>query len=187
MDPVILDPRFALAYAMLAESYTRRYFAFGPSKEWDEKAFIAAEKALALDPNLAEAYHARGAMNWTLATKFSHEATIRDYRKAIKLNHSIPEVYSDLGNVYGHIGLMDKGLKELDSAQIIDPSLNVSSWQSMTYLNQGQYEKALGKWEVNRGINEYFGWSTIIALSHLERDRSTCSCIRKNQARTDVQ
>ena len=36
---------------------------FAPSeKQWAEKAFVAVEKALSLDPDLAEAYLARGVL-----------------------------------------------------------------------------------------------------------------------------
>jgi tetratricopeptide (TPR) repeat protein len=59
--------------------------------QWEEKAFVSAEKALALDPDLAVAHLARGRLLWTLANLFPHEKAIREYRRALALNPSLDE------------------------------------------------------------------------------------------------
>lgn len=49
---VAIDPDFALAYAELAQTYVWKLFLFAPTeRQWEEKAFIAVEKALLLDPD----------------------------------------------------------------------------------------------------------------------------------------
>jgi TolB-like protein len=63
---VAKDPTFAEAFAELAQAYVWKLFLFAPEeKQWAENAFVAVQKALALDPNLAVAYLARGRLQWT--------------------------------------------------------------------------------------------------------------------------
>ena len=71
-------------YAELAQAYVWKLFLFAPTeRQWAEKAFVAAEKALSLDPNLAVAHLARGRLLWTPANHFPHEKAIREYRRAL--------------------------------------------------------------------------------------------------------
>src|SRR5439155_11496924 len=57
---VALDPGFAAAQAGLARAYALRVSEFAPGDTAAlQRAQVAAEKALRLDPNLAEAHHAR--------------------------------------------------------------------------------------------------------------------------------
>ncbi|HKP93396.1 MAG TPA: adenylate/guanylate cyclase domain-containing protein, partial [Chthoniobacterales bacterium] len=89
---VAADPGFAAAHAELAQACLWKLFLFAPDEtEWAEKAFIEAEKALQLDPDLAVAYLARGRTLWTPANHFPHEAAIRDYRRALELNPVLDE------------------------------------------------------------------------------------------------
>src|SRR5688572_27581283 len=54
------DPNFAAAHAELAQACVWRFFLFTPDeKQWEEKAFVAVEKALSLDSDLPEAHLAR--------------------------------------------------------------------------------------------------------------------------------
>ena len=62
---VRLDPSFAAAYAFLGRAYGLRALQFAPSEaRAEERAQFAVEKALQLDPNLAEAHWARGMNLW---------------------------------------------------------------------------------------------------------------------------
>ena len=58
---VALDPGFALARAALASAYTQLFFYDSTVRHFDEKAFLEIQRALAIDPNLPEAYLARAA------------------------------------------------------------------------------------------------------------------------------
>ena len=70
---------------------------FAPGEgQWEEKAFVAVEKALSLDPNLAVAYQARGRMLWTPANHFPHEKAIREYRRALGLDPNLDEARNQL-------------------------------------------------------------------------------------------
>ncbi|MCK4775128.1 MAG: protein kinase, partial [Candidatus Krumholzibacteria bacterium] len=59
-DAIKKDPNYALAYAGMADSYSYLYWYFDRKEENLEKAMAASQKALELDPELAEAHAARG-------------------------------------------------------------------------------------------------------------------------------
>jgi tetratricopeptide (TPR) repeat protein len=105
---------------------------------------VEAEKALALDPDLAAAYLARGRLLWTPANRFPHEKAIREYRRALALNPSLDEARNQLALVYNHIGAFDEALRELQRAVEIDPSNTLAQYRiGETLLFQGKHEQAL--------------------------------------------
>jgi TolB-like protein/Tfp pilus assembly protein PilF len=142
---VAADPNFASAYAELAETYVWRFFLFAPTeKQWEEKAFVAAEKALSLDPDLAMAHVARGRLLWTPANHFPHEKAIREYRRALDLDPSLDEAHNQLALIYSHIGLFDRALEESQKAIRTNPNNNLAVYRmAETLVFRGQYEEAL--------------------------------------------
>jgi tetratricopeptide (TPR) repeat protein len=142
---VATDDTFAAAFAELAQAYVWKLFLFAPEeKQWAEKAFVAAEKALALDPNLAVAYLARGRLLWTPENRFPHEKAIREYRHALTLNPSLDEARNQLALVYLHIGAFDQALQESQEAMRTNPNNNLAQLRVGQALNlQGKYEQAL--------------------------------------------
>lgn len=117
-----LDPQFALAYAGLAKALVTTFFVYDPDPKWESKAFVAIEKSLSLNPELAEAYLAKGNLTWTLSNGFPHEKAIMELKQAIKLNPNLVEAHESLGGIYFHIGLLDEGLHELRLALQLDPA-----------------------------------------------------------------
>lgn len=150
---VAADPNFASAYAELAETYVWRFFLFAPAeKQWEEKAFVAAEKALSLDPDLAMAHVARGRLLWTPANHYQHEKAIREYRRALASDPSLDEAHNQLALIYDHIGLFDRALEESHQAVLTNPNNNLAVFRrAETLVFRGQYEEALA---TLRGIPE---------------------------------
>ena len=142
---VATDPSFAAAYAELAQAYSWKLFLFAPGeKQWAEKAFVAAEKALALDPDSAVAHLARGRILWTPANHFPHEKAIQEYRQAVTLNPSLDEARNQLALVYCHIGAFEEALEESHQAVTTNPNNNLAQLRIGQTLNlQGKYEQAL--------------------------------------------
>lgn len=142
---VATDPTFADGYAELAQAYSWKLFLFNPGeKQWSEKAFVAAEKALALDPDSAVAHLARGRILWTPANHFPHEKSIQEYRRALTLNPSLDEARNQLALVYYHIGAFDEALQESHKAVTTNPNNNLAQLRIGQTLNfQGKYEEAL--------------------------------------------
>lgn len=143
---VTVDPAFAAAQARLAVAYVDRYFYFAPEdqKRWEGKAHAAVEKALSLDPDLADAYLARGRLLWTPSNRFPHEKAIRELRRAIALNPNSDDARGELALILNHIGLNDEGLREAQEADAINPSAKRPLFQiGYSFLWQGKYEQGL--------------------------------------------
>ena len=142
---VALDPDFASAHAALGTAYQVRAFSIDPQEmEWEEKAFAAVQKALERDPNLAEAYVARGFLLWSDTHHFPHERAAREFRRALELNPNLAEAHHQLANVYNHVGLLDKAEKEIQKAVALDPFNTGARFRlGINLLYQGKYEEAL--------------------------------------------
>jgi serine/threonine protein kinase/Flp pilus assembly protein TadD len=139
------DPEFAGGWAELAQAYVWKLFLFAPDeKELQQKAFMAVEKALALDPELAEAYLARGRLLWTPSNHFPHDQAIQEYRRALALNPSLDEARNQLAVVLGHVGLVDEALAELDQALKTNPGNTLARFRvGEVLLFAGKHEEAL--------------------------------------------
>jgi len=139
------DPEFAGGWAELAQAYVWKLFLFAPDeKELQQKAFVAVEKALALDPDLAEAYLARGRLLWTPSNHFPHDKAIQEYRRALALNPSLDEARNQLAVVLGHVGLVDEALAELDQALKTNPGNTLARFRvGEVLLFAGKHEEAL--------------------------------------------
>ena len=118
---VQLDPQFALAQAALGSVYTQRFFYVDADRRWEQQALLAIEKALAQDPDLAEAYLARGQLAWSLPNGFPHEDAVRDLQRAVAIKPSLAEAHLELGKVYLHIGLLDKAIASNTQVGRLDP------------------------------------------------------------------
>jgi len=82
---IALDPKFALAYASLADAYnTVGYWGYLAPKDAFPEAKRAAQMALNIDPDLAEAHGALGYVEFQYEWKFK-EAEM-EFKEAIRLN-----------------------------------------------------------------------------------------------------
>jgi eukaryotic-like serine/threonine-protein kinase len=144
---VAADPNFAAAYAELARAYSikARFFAPVPEKKkLNEEAEVDVEKSLALDPNLAEGYFARGLILWTPYKRFPHEQAVQAYKRALELNPNLDEAHHQLGFVYLHIGLLDKGQREIEKALAINPGNTLARYRlGVINMCRAKYEEAL--------------------------------------------
>jgi serine/threonine protein kinase/Tfp pilus assembly protein PilF len=129
---VAADPNFASAYAELSRAHTikARYVASDAERKKSyEDAEVAVDKALAIEPNLAEGHFARGLMLWTPYKRFPHAQAIQSYRRAIELNPNFDEAHHQLGFVYLHIGMLDKGQQEIEKALAINPGNTLARYR----------------------------------------------------------
>ncbi|HZS07752.1 MAG TPA: protein kinase [Blastocatellia bacterium] len=141
------DPGFAAAWAGLARAYNKKAFYLAPGaekKQLNVDAEVAVEKALTLDPDLAEGHYTRGLILWTPARRFPHEQAIQSYKRAIALNPKLDDAHHELGVVYFHIGLLDKGWAEIEKALEINPGNTLARFRlGVINIYRGRYEEAL--------------------------------------------
>jgi TolB-like protein/Flp pilus assembly protein TadD len=177
------DPEFAGGWAELAQAYVWKLFLFAPDqKDLQEKAFTAVQKALDLDPDLPEAYLARGRLLWTPANHFPHDKAIQEYRRALALNPSLDEARNQLAVVLGHVGLLDEALQELDKALAANPSNNLARFRvGEILLFAGRHEEAVVALrsvppEVNPSL---VGHQLVLALFNLGRKDEAAATLER--------
>ena len=178
------DPTFAAAQAELAQAYVWKLFLFDPGDErkWSEKAFVASEKAIAMDPNLAVAYLARGRLLWTPANQFPHDRVIKEYRKALSLDPNLDEARNQLALVYNHIGAFDEAAAELQTALATNPGNTLARFRiGETLLFQGRYEEALNSLRSvpNQTNPALVGHQIVWALFNLGRKEEALATVRQ--------
>ena len=118
-----LDPSFAPARAVLARAYTAQAFFSGQERhDLDARALEEIDRALKLDPDLAEAYLARGLAFWTHHNGFPHERAMAQIKRALELDPNLAEAHHWLGTIYIHVGLLEQGRQELQTALRLDPA-----------------------------------------------------------------
>ena len=175
---VALDPDFAAAHAALARAYTSRFFNLDPDPKWKRKAEEEIARSLSLDPNLPEAYVARGDLTWTLANGFPHEEAIRDFRRALEINPNLAEARRALGRVYMHIGMFEQANSEWEQALRTDPGdLWVLYRRAGLLLSDGQPERALE--ELRKHPEFENSQDTVLALLWLGRDAEAAEVMEK--------
>jgi serine/threonine-protein kinase len=114
---IALDSGFADAYAQLARNHMFRSVA--GERAYTDSGFIAARKAIALDPELADGWFALGDLE-SIVFKLSDAR--RAYLKALELNPSHGGAMADLANVYVALGRFDEALDWSLKDQQIDPT-----------------------------------------------------------------
>ncbi|UCC39786.1 MAG: protein kinase [Candidatus Aminicenantes bacterium] len=116
------DPDYALAYAAIAEAYTMLSIGFDilPSKDAMPKAREAAQKALELDPTLAEAYGSLGLV--ALSYDWDHSSAKKYFQKALKLNPNSAIVHQWVEIYWTYIEAnIEEATAHLERAQELDP------------------------------------------------------------------
>ncbi len=112
-----LDTTFASAWAMLARNRMFRGVAGEPS--YIDSGFVAARKAIALDPDEALGYFALGDL---LSSRQQLSEARRSYLKALELNPGHFGAMADLANVYWALGRFDEALDWALRSQQLDPN-----------------------------------------------------------------
>jgi len=144
---IAIDPFFAPAYAQLARAFNTRAFKFsaGPHRKLlHENAEVAVEKALALDPDLAEGHFARGLILWTNTKGFPHEQAIRAYKRSLSLDPNSDETHHQLSMVYSHIGLLEEAHEEVGRALELNPNNTMARFRVGVYFAyQTKFDEAM--------------------------------------------
>jgi DNA-binding winged helix-turn-helix (wHTH) protein/TolB-like protein/Flp pilus assembly protein TadD len=114
------DPAYALAYAGLVESYRRMIFGADVSPvEAFEPAKIAAQRGMALAPELAEAHAGLGWIRFWY--DFDWPEAERIFRSALALNPNVVEAHFGLASLLLALDRPDEGLSHMRSARELDP------------------------------------------------------------------
>jgi len=138
------DPKYALAYAGLADAYGGLGgLIYQPPSETLPKAKAAAMKALELDETLAEAHAALAMNEWFY--DWDWPSAEREFKRAIELN---PNSASSRSRYL--VGLMsrarfDESIAEGERAQELDPLLPTEL--PYAYLAAQRYDEAISRYQ----------------------------------------
>jgi eukaryotic-like serine/threonine-protein kinase len=137
------DPRYALSYAGLADTYSLLGDAgyIAPSEAWP-KAKAAAMQALEIDDSLAEAHTSLGLVkehfewDWAGAEK--------EFKRGIELNANSATAHHWYGDYLANMGRFDGAMRETKRAQQLDPlSLIINTSLGWQYYVVGQSDQAI--------------------------------------------
>jgi len=139
------DPSYALAYAGLADSYALLpAYSIAPAVDVLPKARAAAEKALSIDNNLAEAHVALGDV---LQTDLNVKEAKREFERAIELNPNYADAHYFLGHsVLVPLGQFDQGIAEVKRALELDPFSKIMNTNlGRCYMLARRYPEAIAQ------------------------------------------
>lgn len=128
------DPSYARAWAGLADTHINMgSYGFAPTTQTAAKARSAAERALALDSNLAEAYVALGRVH--LVHDFDWPAADTALKRARELDPGNADIVREAGNLAATLGRFDEAEQLLREALARDP-LRAASYNGLGILLQ---------------------------------------------------
>jgi len=150
------DPTYALAYSGLSDSYALiGIYGYLPANDVWPKAKAAALKAMEIDPDMAEAHNALGAVessyewNWAKAEKaFQH---------SIALNPNYAIAHQWYAGQLRILGKFDDAQKEIHRAQELDPlSLQISTDVGRLHYYARENDLAVREYQKVLELDPYF-------------------------------
>ena len=136
------DPKFALAYAGLADCYAVSYYYVGQRpRELMPLALTYAAKAIELDPTLSEPHATVAFVSWLLERDKAAAET--EFLRAIELNPNYPTAHHWYSRYLRGVGRMDDAFREIKRAEELDPlSLVIINNIAEAYTDKGDLNSA---------------------------------------------
>ncbi|HVN74755.1 MAG TPA: tetratricopeptide repeat protein [Thermoanaerobaculaceae bacterium] len=169
------DPSYALAYSGLADSYALQsameYGVVAPAEAMP-RARAAAEKALAIDPGLAEAHASVGLVLWLY--DFDRAGAEREFRWAIALSPGYATAFQWLGEMLVEEGRSDEAWAEIRRAEALDPlSPVIAADIGLLHYYGRDYESAIRHYLSTLATDPEFGQAALgLGLAYLRAGRT---------------
>jgi adenylate cyclase len=136
------DPRFALAYAGMADTYVAAADAFIAPREAFSKAKEAALKAIELDDTLAEAHASLGLVHYHYDWDWA--AAEKEFKRALVLNPQSAWSYAVYSQFLGGMGRVDEANEQGRRSLEIDPLSVTARWcLGWAFLSAGRSDEAI--------------------------------------------
>src|SRR5262245_53600424 len=145
-EAVRLDPKFALAWALLSyvDAASYRNQALQPTVALREEARQAAEAALTLQPNLGEAMLAKGQYHY--ACLKDYDTAVRYFEQARQLLPNSSRIPELLAYVTRRRGQWDQSESYFNEAEQLDPrNVTLLTQQAISYTALRRFPEALRK------------------------------------------
>jgi len=165
-----IDPTFARAHVGIARAYiglgTQGFISWSNSIE---HGISAAEKAIAMDPDLAEAHAERA----ELAFMGDDLAGIlyREVTRALEINPNLSHAHLMLSALAGTLGITETMVSEAEEAYHLDPQNPIAMRDvGNAYFYTGRFEDAAAHWVKIRELNPVDSLRGLSELSILQGD-----------------
>jgi TolB-like protein/DNA-binding winged helix-turn-helix (wHTH) protein/Tfp pilus assembly protein PilF len=112
-------PEFALAWAWLGRAHSAVYFFMDPTEARADLARNAIDNAFAVDPELPEAYFARGFYRYHVHRDYG--GALDEWSVAERGMAGDANIFQARGYVYGRMGDWERSLENFDEAIKLDP------------------------------------------------------------------
>jgi TolB-like protein/Tfp pilus assembly protein PilF len=145
-EAVRLDPKFALAWALLSYTDARGYrtLTLQPTVALREEARQAAETALTLQPDLGEAVHAKGYYHYSCLKDY--DTAVRYFEQARPLLPNSSQVSQSLAYLERRRGQWERSESYLNEAERLDPrNVSLLSQHAISYYWLRRFPEALRK------------------------------------------
>jgi adenylate cyclase len=164
------DPRYALAYDGLADSYILlSVFGFSSPEEAYPKAKEAALKALEIDGTLAEAHTSLARIKAEYDWDWS--GAEREFQRAIELNPSYATAYQWHGSVLATMGRPEETIANYRRALELDPlSPTINAGLGQAYCYTRQYDHAIEQEQKTLELDPNLSLARVVlAYAYLEK------------------
>ena len=101
---ILLDSNYALAYAGLADAFGQRAQRFGYDETWLDSSIVMSQKAIRINPKIAEPYKALGL---AYGLKGFYTKAMENYMRAISLNPNYVPAIANIAGLNCWIGRYD--------------------------------------------------------------------------------
>jgi adenylate cyclase len=155
---IALDPKFSLAYAGLAEAYNMLgYWGYLAPKEAFPEAKRAAENALNIDPDLAEAHGALAYIRFQYEWKFKEAEA--EFREAIRLNPNSASVRLRFAEYLGDFQRTYEAREQLEQASALDPlSLEINFFFAGQSFFERDFDRAIEQLQKTTSMDPNNAW-----------------------------
>jgi TolB-like protein/Flp pilus assembly protein TadD len=147
-EAVRLDPKFALAWALLSYVDSRAWFSenLPPTAALREEARQAAETALALQPTLGEAILAKGRYHYDCLQDY--DTAVRYFEQARQFLPNSSRIPASLAYVARRQGQWERSEAYFNEAERLDPrDVQLLTQHARSYIDLRRFPEALRKLE----------------------------------------
>jgi adenylate cyclase len=167
------DPNYSLAWSRLAFAYIEsKKYTIDTSDGWDKNSWVAAHKAIDLDPDNPDAFYALAIRSQILGEE---RTVFQNYaRKAIELNPNDSFVLADLGTWMAYSGDWETGKEWVTRAKKLNPK-HQSWWNFIWQLHaflQGDFGASIDYAQIVNLPRNYMVQAALAAAYAMDGDQA---------------
>lgn len=163
-ESTAVDKNYAPAYAAMGMAYTIGFQQKNRGKDWLDKARGNCERALAIQPQLAEAHTCLGNIFYSTG---NYEEAVKELQRSLDLDHRSDETLRLLAAAYQKTGNASAAEEAFRKAISLRPNYwGVYSAFGSFYFTQSRYAEAAGMFKkaIERAPQNYRGYSNLGAM-----------------------